>query len=280
MVDTTDSRICQVAAHIEAHATSALYLSSLAERAAMSPFHFQRRFKEVMGVTPKQFQNALRIQRLKQSLRQGQDVLGAIYDAGFGSTSRVYEQLPNRIGVTPSALRAGGMDLQIHFALRQTSFGHILMAATERGVCFVQFGDGFTDLLRELHREFPAAELIPTPKQMDSELDKWMRALERHLREGGPQPQVPLELFGTAFQIKIWKFLTRIPSGERRTYKQVAQGIGAPASHRAVANACGANRIGVLVPCHRVLRGDGGLGGYRWGTDRKGRLLEIEAASP
>jgi len=280
MGDTTDLRICQVAARIEAQATNALSLSYLAQQAAMSPFHFQRRFKEIIGVSPKQFQNAIRIQLLKQSLRQGQDVLGAIYGAGFGSTSRVYEQLPKKIGVTPSSLRAGGKNLQIHFALRQTSFGHILMAATAKGVCFVQFGKSFAELLSDLHREFPEAELISTPKRMDSELDKWMVALEQHLSQGGPQPQIPLELFGTAFQIKVWKFLTSIPSGERKTYKQVAEGIGAPAAHRAVANACGTNKIGVLIPCHRVLRGDGGLGGYRWGTDRKRRLLEIEAGSP
>ncbi|GAB3020043.1 bifunctional transcriptional activator/DNA repair enzyme AdaA [Bowmanella dokdonensis] len=278
MSQTTHTRILQVAAYIEAHAEQALPLEHLAQKAALSDFHFQRQFKELMGITPKQFQNAIRIQKLRQALRDGRQVLDAIYEAGFGSSSRVYEQLSASVGVTPSELRQSGKGLQIYFTLRHTDFGYLLMAATHRGVCNVQFGESFTALVSQLHEEFPQAELLPTPAEMESELDKWMQALERHLQQGGPQPQVPIELFGTAFQIKVWQFLSRIPAGQSRTYKQVAQAIGAPNSHRAVANACGANRVGVLIPCHRVLRGDGSLGGYRWGEQRKRQLLELEQA--
>ncbi|GAA0341399.1 hypothetical protein GCM10009092_02360 [Bowmanella denitrificans] len=276
MTDATDNRVLQVADYLEQHAEQALSLAELAERAALSSFHFQRSFKALLGVTPKQFQHAVRLQKLRQSLQQGEAVLDAIYAAGFGSSSRVYEKLPENLGVTPSVLRQGGKGLEIYFALRETRFGHLLMAATERGVCCVQLADSFTKLLEALHQSFPNAELLTTPDTMDTELDKWMAALETFLQHGGPQPQIPVELFGTAFQIKVWQFLTRIGSGQKCSYKQVAEGIGAPSAHRAVANACGANKLAVLIPCHRVLRGDGSLGGYRWGEQRKRALLAME----
>ncbi|NQZ08648.1 MAG: methylated-DNA--[protein]-cysteine S-methyltransferase [Algicola sp.] len=272
----SDERVLQIAQYIEDHADEVLNLDSLAEQAAISPFYLQRKFKALFGVSPKALQNAVRIQRLKQSLRQGDDISGAIYEAGFGSASRVYEQVNQKLGMTLSSYKEGGKNENIAFALRKTVFGHMIMAATDRGVCFVHFADNFADLLRALSVEFANAELSPTSADMADELDKWIEALEHHLAGNGPKPQVPLHLHGTAFQLSVWQFLMSVKEGQKVAYKDVAKGIEAPKSFRAVANACGANNIAVLIPCHRVLRGNGELGGYRWGVDRKAQLLAME----
>ena len=272
----SDERVLQIAQYIEDHADEVLNLDYLAEQAAISPFYLQRKFKALFGVSPKALQNAVRIQRLKQSLRQGDDISGAIYEAGFGSASRVYEQVNQKLGMTLSSYKEGGKNESIAFALRKTVFGHMIMAATDRGVCFVHFADNFADLLRALSVEFANAELSPTSADMADELDKWIEALEHHLAGNGPKPQVPLHLHGTAFQLNVWQFLMSVKEGQKVAYKDVANGIEAPKSFRAVANACGANNIAVLIPCHRVLRGNGELGGYRWGVDRKAQLLAME----
>jgi AraC family transcriptional regulator of adaptative response/methylated-DNA-[protein]-cysteine methyltransferase len=269
-------RVFLAAKFIEQNANEALSLDVLAKESAISPFHLQRKFKEVFGISPKQFQNALRIQMLKQSLKQGGDISDAIYDAGFGSASRVYEQVNKSLGMTPSSYKEGGKNENIAFALRKTSFGHIIMAATNRGVCFVHFSDNFADLFQALHSEFPHADLSPTPEAMSAELDNWINALELHIAGNGPKPNVPLDLYGTAFQLKVWKFLISVKDGTHVTYKDVATGVNSPNSYRAAANACGANKVAVLIPCHRVLRGDGQLGGYRWGSERKQQLLDME----
>ena len=189
---------------------------------------------------------------LKQSLKQGGDISDAIYDAGFGSTSRVYEQVNKSLGMTPSSYRKGGKNEHIAFALRKTSFGHIIMAATARGVCFVHFSANFADLFQALHSEFPHAELAPTPEKMSADLDNWINALEQQIAGSGPRPNVPLDLYGTAFQLKVWRFLISVKDGAQVTYKDVAIGIGSPKSYRAAANACGTNKVAVLIPCHRV----------------------------
>lgn len=271
-----DAKIVSLAEYIEQQAHEDLNLDSLAKKSAISPFHLQRKFKQIFGVSPKQFQNAVRIQRLKQSLKSGDDISGSIYDAGFGSTSRVYEQINSKLGMTPSAYRSGGKDQEIAFAMRKSSFGHIIMAATNRGVCFVHIGDNYSDLIQALHQEFPQAELVATPEEMSVELDEWINALENHLCHRGPSPKVPLHLYGTAFQLSVWKFLISIKEGESISYSDAAKGISAPRAFRAVANACGANKIAILIPCHRVLLGDGQLGGYRWGVERKEQLLKNE----
>ncbi|WP_432458827.1 methylated-DNA--[protein]-cysteine S-methyltransferase [Agarivorans sp. QJM3NY_25] len=273
----TDARIVQVAQRIETDADEALNLEELARQAAISPCYLQRKFKATFGVSPKIFQNAIRINRLKQSLKKGGGITDAIFEAGFGSTSRVYEQVNRKLGMTPSAYRDGGKNLTISFALRTTFFGQLMMAATERGVCFVHLADDATHLLQTLHREFPNAQLVASPEDMSHELDLWIEALESHLAGKGPKPDLPLHLRGTAFQISVWKFLMSVEDGQQVSYKQVAEGINAPKSFRAVANACGANNIAILIPCHRVLRGDGQLGGYRWGGQRKAKLLSMEA---
>ena len=276
MSQTIDKRILQACEFIERRADQTITLEQLAKQVAMSPFHLQRKFSETLGVSPKQYQNAIRIQILKQSLRSGMDVTDAIFRAGFGSASRVYEQVNGKLGMTPSEYGKAGDGQQISFVLRETSLGQVIMAATDRGVCFVNFGDNHAQLLASLHDEFPAATLTATPESEQASLDWWVAALEHYIEGRGPRPNLPVELFGTAFQLSVWNFLLSIKDGETFTYKQVADAIGAPNAFRAVANACGANRVAVLVPCHRVLRGDGGLGGYRWGEARKRRLLDNE----
>jgi len=274
-----EKKIHQLAEHIEKYAHENLSLSFLSKLSGISSFHLQRKFKEMFGLSPKELQNAIRIQRLKQSLKNGDDISGAIYEAGFGSASRVYEQIYKKLGMTPSSYRAGGKNQEITFALRETTFGHIIMAATDRGVCFVHIGDNYNRLIKALHEEFPSAKLIATSNEDTVELDNWIYSLENHLVHSGPCPNLPLHLYGTVFQLNVWKFLISIKKGDNHTYSQIAKGIKAPKAFRAVANACGANNIAILVPCHRVLRSDGKIGGYRWGVERKRQLLERESTT-
>lgn len=275
-LDGATERIRAVAAYIAAHADEPLTLDRLASFAGMSPFHLQRSFKAALGVSPREFHAARRLEALKSGLRAGESVLSATFDAGYGSTSRVYEQVDGGLGMTPSAYRAGGAGESIVHAVRHTALGPLMMAATDRGVCFVQFGDDADCLLKQLAAEFPKAELKPAEIEGNEALNHWMEALDIHLSRGGPRPDLPLDLRGTAFQIRVWRFLLGVRSGEVVSYAEVARGIGSPRAIRAAASACGANRIGVLVPCHRALRSDGGLGGYRWGLARKRALLDME----
>ncbi|ALS98254.1 bifunctional transcriptional activator/DNA repair enzyme AdaA [Lacimicrobium alkaliphilum] len=274
--NNSKQRIMALADYIEQHAEKSLDLEHLASEAAVSPYHLQRTFRQLFGVSPKQFQNAIRVQRLKQSLRDGTAISQAIYEAGFGSVSRVYEQLDQNFGMTLTEYKAGADELDIHFALRQTKLGLLLMAATERGVCFVHFGQSASTLVLALHQEFPKARLLTTPEHSEPALDLWIDALEQYLAATGPRPELPLHLIGTAFQLSVWRFLSNLKNGETVSYADVARGIARPSAYRAAANACGANKVAVLIPCHRVLRGDGGMGGYRWGVERKQQLLDLE----
>ena len=270
------TRLVEAARYIEAHAEERLPLRELAGQVGLSPSRFQRIFKAAFGVSPKAWQHAVRIKRLKTALQEGDDVTGAIYSAGFGSLSRVYGERVRHIGMTPGAYRAGGAGETIAYASRETALGALLMAATERGVAFVQFGEDPEALLEQLRREFPNADLVASDAQEAPELDAWITALETHLAGGAPRPELPLDLRGTAFQMKVWRFLLSVREGDVISYGELAAGIERPQAARAVAAACAANRIAVLVPCHRVLRGDGNLGGYRWGLDRKRALLDGE----
>lgn len=271
-----ESRLVEAARFIEAHAEERLTLRELAGRAGLSPSRFQRVFKAAFGVSPKAWQDAVRMKRLKAALKDGDDVTGAIFAAGFGSLSRVYGERVRNIGMTPGAYRAGGAGETITYASRDTALGALLMAATERGVAFVQFGEDPESLLDQLRREFPNADLVASDAQEAPELDAWIAALEAHLAGGAPRPELPLDLRGTAFQMKVWRFLLSVREGDAISYGELAAGIDQPRAARAVASACAANRIAVLVPCHRVLRGDGNLGGYRWGLERKRALLDAE----
>jgi AraC family transcriptional regulator, regulatory protein of adaptative response / methylated-DNA-[protein]-cysteine methyltransferase len=277
--DGVTEKMKQVAEFIRTHAEEQLPLSRLAKHASLSPAHLQRTFKSIVGVTPKEFQAAERIRTFKSRLRGGDSILSATFDTGYGSTSRIYEQVDGGLGMTPSAYRAGGAGEAIRYAVRETSLGLLMMAATERGVCFVQFGAGTDALLAQLTAEFPRAKIESSGARAAEPLDHWINALNDHLSRSGPRPDLPLDLRGTAFQIKVWRFLLSVKPGMVVSYTEVAQGVGAPRAVRAAASACAANRVAILVPCHRALRADGGLGGYRWGLDRKRALLDTERAA-
>lgn len=270
------SVLVQVAQYIEAHADERLTLDELSKQTGLSPSYFQRVFKAAFGVSPKAYQDAIRMKRFKAALKEGDDITGAIFSAGFGSISRVYGEGVRNLGMTPKAYRARGAGERIAYAHRDTALGPIIMAATERGVCFVQFGKDLGNLLEQLRAEFPMAVLVASGAQDSPELDAWIEALDAHINQGAPRPDLPLDMYGTAFQVKVWRFLLCVREGDVISYGDLAARIEKPKAVRAVASACAANRIGVLVPCHRVLRGSGELGGYRGGVERKRALLDME----
>jgi len=276
MKQNTTQLIEALARYIDGHADVTLTLPQLAKQAQLSPAYLQRKFKAILGVSPKAYQDAARLKRLKSSLKAGNRVLDAIVEAGFQSTSRVYGATTRNLGMTPSAYRAGGAGESITFACRDTVLGPLLMAATDRGVCFAQFGTNVAALTAQLQAEFPRARMSASSKVDSPLLDEWIRAFEAHIAGTLPRIDVPLDLRGTAFQIRVWRFLLQVPDGDVISYAELAAGMGAPNAVRAAASACAVNRIAVLVPCHRVLRGDGGLGGYRWGLERKRALLDRE----
>jgi AraC family transcriptional regulator of adaptative response/methylated-DNA-[protein]-cysteine methyltransferase len=276
--DPHTSLMQSIASYIDAHVDEALSLARLAREAGMSPFHFQRKFKAVIGISAKEYHAAARLRNFKKKLKQGEGVLAATFGVGYGSTSRVYEQIDGGLGMTPTAYSAGGAGETIVHAVRDTALGPLMMAATERGVCFVQFGESADTLLNQLRNEFPKAVLVSATAAATELLDAWMAALADHLAGAAPRPDLPLDLRGTAFQIKVWRFLMSVRPGDVVSYSALAQGIGARRAVRAAASACAANRLAVLVPCHRALRADGGLGGYRWGLARKRALLDLERA--
>jgi AraC family transcriptional regulator of adaptative response/methylated-DNA-[protein]-cysteine methyltransferase len=274
---TSTTKLMQsLAKYIDQHADQPLSLQRLSEQAHLSPTHLQRMFKAILGVSPKAYHDAARLRLLKSSLKAGKSVLDAIGDAGFQSTSRIYGHASRSLGMAPAAYRAGGAGETIAYAYRATALGPLLMAATTRGVCFAQFGRSESALIAQLKGEFPRASLTASTMSQSPELNAWIEALEAHIATSTPRPEVPLDLRGTAFQIQVWKFLLGVPSGSVVSYGEVAQAIGAPKAFRAAASACAANRIAVLIPCHRVLRGNGDLGGYRWGLERKRALLDHE----
>ena len=281
MTETDEPRLekfIALARYVAEHADETLTLDALARRVHLSPSRMQRVFKSIFGVSPKKFQQAARGERFRAALRDGADVTEAIYAAGYGSSSRVYESGARNIGMTPKRYRAGGAGERITWACRESVLGPLLMAATERGVCCVQFGDDCASLEAQLRREFPRAELRAFDGDASPQLDLWIDALNAYLQSKQPRPELPLDLRGTAFQIRVWEFLLSLEDGEVASYTEVAQAIDRPGAVRAAASACGANRVAVLVPCHRILRADGGLGGYRWGLQRKRALLDAERA--
>ncbi|RJG40051.1 methylated-DNA--[protein]-cysteine S-methyltransferase [Motilimonas pumila] len=279
--DNTDNkkqRMIALANHLKEHAEHPISLKQLGEQFAMSPSRLQKAFKATFGISPKAYQSAMQMARFKSALQHAASVTDAIYEAGFSSSSRVYGEASRQLGMKPNAYRTGGKGEQIHYACRQTSLGLMLMAATDQGVCFAQFGGGEQELIDQLKGEFPHAEFRLSQQQHSPALSNWIAALDAHMSEGAPRPDLPLDLRGTAFQIKVWQFLLSMQSGTTCSYQQLANNIDHAKAVRAVGTACGKNRIAVLVPCHRVLRSDGGLGGYRWGLARKQALLTAEQA--
>ena len=272
------AQLIKVARHIEEHIEEKITLSDLSEVAGLSVSRLQRVFKEAFGISPKAYQDAIRMGRFKQSLKEGEGVTDAIFTSGYGSVSRVYGEATRNIGMTPKAYRAGGAGEIITYACRDTALGLIMMAVTARGVCFVQFGKDETSLVNQLQTEFPKADLSASVAQNAPELDDWMKALDQHISQGAVRPDLPLDMRGTAFQMQVWQFLLSVHEGDVISYGELAAQIEKPKAFRAAASACGSNRIGVLIPCHRVIRGDGSLGGYRWGLERKRVLLDQERA--
>jgi AraC family transcriptional regulator, regulatory protein of adaptative response / methylated-DNA-[protein]-cysteine methyltransferase len=269
----------ELARQIDANPEQPFRLAELAKRAGYSPFHLQRNFKAVIGSSPKEYQTAARLRTLKTELRRETPVSDAIYQAGFGSGSRVYEKADGQLGMTPSEYRSGGKGLTISYASGQTPLGLLMIGATDRGICFLQFGESDDALVAELGRQFPAAAVQPMPASHREEFAGWMAALNRHLRGIEPRLDLPLDVRGTAFQLIVWRYLQQVPYGEVRSYSEVAAAIGKPSAARAVARACASNSIALLIPCHRVVRGTGELGGYRWGVQRKRVLLDTERAA-
>nr|WP_188823985.1 bifunctional DNA-binding transcriptional regulator/O6-methylguanine-DNA methyltransferase Ada [Brucella endophytica] len=248
-------------------------LDALAEAAGISPFHFHRLFKSITGLTPRAYGAAHRARRVRDELTASKgSVTEAIYDAGFNSSSRFYETSNKVLGMTPSAFRAGGAKAQIKFAVGECSLGAILVAATEKGVCVISLGDDPDALLRELQDRFPKAQLIGG----DAEFEKTMAKVVGFIDAPGIGLDLPLDVRGTAFQERVWQALRDIPAGRTVSYTEIAERIGAPKAVRAVAGACAANKIAVAIPCHRVVRQDGDLSGYRWGVERKRALLQRE----
>lgn len=247
-------------------------LDELAQRVGMSPYHLHRKFKAITGLTPRAYAVAHRAGRVRNELTRSESVTQAIYDAGYNSGGRFYQEANRELGMTPSRFRSGGAETDIHFAVGECSLGAILVARSKLGVCAILLGDDPDALVRDLQDRFPAANLIGGDQAFEQLVARVVGFVEA--------PEVgldlPLDIRGTAFQRRVWAVLQDIPVGETLSYAEVAQRIGAPNAYRAVAQACGANRLAVAIPCHRVVRNDGGLSGYRWGVERKRTLLERE----
>jgi AraC family transcriptional regulator of adaptative response/methylated-DNA-[protein]-cysteine methyltransferase len=262
-------RVCRA---IEASIDASPSLEELGQGLGVSPHHLQRTFKNITGITPRQYAAAHRLKQFKLRIRDGEDVTSAMYDAGYGSSSRLYERASEQLGMTPATYRRKGEGMNIEYTIVDSRLGRLLIAATERGVCAVSFGTRDEELAAALDAEYPAANI----RRDEDHLGDWVETLLRHLEGAQPDLTLPLDLQATAFQQRVWDELRRIPYGMTRSYKEVAEAIGQPTATRAVARACATNPVALVTPCHRVIRGSGEPGGYRWGLERKENLLERE----
>lgn len=249
-----------------------LRIAELGHAAGVKPFKLMRLFRRVLGITPRQYIDDRRMAQFKHKLREGEPVTSALYDAGFGSSSRLYERAPVQMGMTPAAYRRGGEGMAISYAIVPCPLGRILVAATKRGVSAVYLGDSDKSLKQALTSEYPRAEIRLDPRQ----LAPWVREIVKHLRGQAPHADLPLDVQATAFQRRVWQELQNIPCGSTKSYTEIARAIGKPRAIRAVARACATNPVSIIVPCHRVVRADGKLAGYRWGLKRKEKLLAAE----
>jgi AraC family transcriptional regulator of adaptative response/methylated-DNA-[protein]-cysteine methyltransferase len=266
--------------YIAERADDAPTLEEIGQAVGLSPYHLQRTFKRIMGITPRQYAETCRVDRLKTRLKEGDDVTTALYEAGYGSSSRLYEQAPARLGMTPATYRRGGLGAQISYTIADSPLGRLLVAATERGVCFVSLGNDESTLDAALRSEYPAAELTrdgvdPAASPVPA-LRAWVGAILDHLRGQQPHLDLPVDVRATAFQCRVWEALRAIPYGSTRSYRAVAEALGQPGAARAVARACATNPVALVIPCHRVIGEDGELRGYRWGAERKRELLDQE----
>ena len=249
-------------------------LETLAAQLGASSAKLRRAFRQTTGLSPRQFAEVLRWKQFKRLLRAGKQISEALYECGYGSPSRIYEKTNAHLGMTPAAYQKGGSGMEIGYAVAKSWLGSVLVAATERGISAVYLGENEKALAAELRQEYPHARIRPSA----GEHEKWIREIVKRVEGDAPSLELPLDIQATAFQRRVWQELQKIPLGATRTYKQVAQALGKPRSVRAVARACATNPVSIVVPCHRVVRTDGQLAGYRWGLPRKEKLLEREAA--
>ena len=257
---------------IEQHLDEPVSLARLSSEFHLSPFHLQKTFKAVLGITPRAYAESCRLNQLKQNLRAGHSVTRAMYDAGYSSSSRLYERTASQLGMTPDKYRRGAVAAPIRYVLTDSGFGRLLIAATDKGICAIQFANSDDELEHGLKREFPFA----TRRRDDNGMQTWKEELLRRLDGEKLKESLPLDIQATAFQRRVWTYLQTIPVGATRSYGEVAKGIGQPTASRAVARACATNPVAIAIPCHRVVRGSGDMGGYRWGAERKRALLEME----
>jgi AraC family transcriptional regulator, regulatory protein of adaptative response / methylated-DNA-[protein]-cysteine methyltransferase len=272
MTDPQVEMVRRACVYIESHLDESPTLEDLSAHTGVSPFHLQRVFKRIVGITPRQYAGAFRLSHFKTSVKKGGTVTGAMYEAGYGSSSRLYEQAPAQLGMTPADYRRGGKGVRIHYTITGCSLGRLLVAATEKGVCSVRIGDSDATLEADLLSEYPAAEV----NRDDEFLSNLVEQLLRHIEGQHPHLDLPIDVRATAFQWSVWEKLRAIPYGSTRSYSDIARAMGRPTATRAVARACATNPVALVIPCHRVVREDRSLGGYRWGLERKRALLERE----
>jgi AraC family transcriptional regulator of adaptative response/methylated-DNA-[protein]-cysteine methyltransferase len=261
--------ICRL---IDQHLEEQPNLAALGEEMKLSQFHLQRLFKKLMGITPRQYAEARRADLFKSCVKSGQSVTEAMYEAGYGSSSRLYEKAAAQLGMTPATYRKGGRGMKISYTIAECPLGLLLVAATDKGICSVTLGDKRAELTDNLYAEFPQADIV----RDETHLTAQVSMLLAHLAGQEPHPELPLDVQGTAFQKRVWEELRRIPYGQTASYSEIARRIGQPTATRAVARACATNPAAIVTPCHRVIRENGELGGYRWGIERKQQLLEKE----
>ena len=264
--------IARVCKYIESNLDRKLSLSNISTQARISPYHLQRTFKRVVGISPREYVKARRLSKMKSSLRDGQTVAKALYGAGFSSRSRIYEKPTNQFGVNPGTLRRGGLGLIIEYAIVDCPLGRLLVGATERGICAVCMGDSDSVVEAALTNDYPSADI----HRNDEALGSWVGALTKYFSGEEFDLNLPVDVQATAFQWKVWKEIQSVPYGNTTTYSKIANALGEPDSARAVARACATNPVSILIPCHRVIGEDGGLHGYRWGKKRKHALLALE----
>ena len=264
----------KVCRYIDTHPDEPVTLEALGRALGISPFYLQRTFKALTGITPRAYADSRRLNSLKSGLREGHSVTRSLYEAGYGSSSRLYERATAQLGMTPARYRKQGSGVTIHYTIAATPIGKMLLAATDRGICSIHFGDAAAKLEQELRIEFPKAEIV----REDRKLGEQVKAL-RSIIDGENKVALPLDIQATAFQRRVWQALEAIPRGTTKSYSKIAADIGRPKAARAVARACATNPVAVVIPCHRVVREDGDPGGYRWGLERKKKLLALEAAN-
>ena len=265
----------EICRYIEQHLDEPITLERLGKAFRLSPFHLQRRFKAAIGITPREYADSCRMRQLKRNLQSGDNVTRAMYDAGYGSSSRLYEKTASQLGMTPDNYRRGAIAATIRYACADSPLGRMLIAATQRGVCSIQFADSDGELIEGLKREFPFAVRKPD----EGGLQTWIAALLSKMTGRELDANLPLDIRATAFQRRVWTYLQSIPFGATRSYSHVAKAIGQPTASRAVARACATNPVAVAIPCHRVVRADGNNSGYRWGLERKKVLLDLEKSA-